>query len=48
MARSLPNLVNHLAEGIYKIKFKYGHDEKNVKFSELNAKIVTAFLKIQI
>ena len=28
MASSLPNLVNNLAEGIHKIKCKYGHDDK--------------------
>ena len=28
MARSLSNLVNDLFEGIYKIKYKFGHDDK--------------------
>ena len=28
MASSLSNLVNNLSEGIYRIKCKYGHDEK--------------------
>ena len=28
MASSLSNLVNNLAEGIHKIKFKYGHHDK--------------------
>ena len=28
MASSLPNLVNNLPEGIYKIKCKYGHDDQ--------------------
>ena len=28
MASSLSNLVNNLAEGIHKIKCKYGHDYK--------------------
>ena len=29
MASSLSNLVDNLAEGISKIKCKYGHDNKN-------------------
>ena len=28
MASSLSNLVNNLAEGIHKIKYKYEHDNK--------------------
>ena len=31
MASSLSNLINNLAEGIHKCKFKYRHDHKNVK-----------------
>ena len=27
----LSNLVHNLAEGLHKIKCKYGHDNKNVK-----------------
>ena len=46
MASSLSNLVNNLAEGIYKIKRKYGHAMiKNVQVAELNAQIVSSFLK---
>ena len=45
MTRSLSNFVNNLSEGIHKIKYKIGHNDKNVK---LNINIVTAFLNIQI
>ena len=35
MASSLSNLVNDLAEGIYRIKCKYRHDNKKCKTSEI-------------
>ena len=35
MANSLSNLVGNLSEATHKIKCKYGHDDKNVKFSVL-------------
>ena len=35
MASSLSNIVNTLAEGIYKIKFKYGYDDKKCKKWEI-------------
>ena len=41
---SLSNLVNNIAEGIHRIKCKYGHDEKKLKLVKLNTKI--AFLNI--
>ena len=47
MTRSLSNFVNNLSEGIHKIKYKIGHNDKNVKCVELNINIVTAFLNIQ-
>ena len=47
MTRSLSNFVNNLSEGIHKIKYKIGHNDKNVKRVELNINIVTAFLNIQ-
>ena len=47
MASSLSNLVTNLAEGIHKIKCKYGHDYKKCKFVEINVKIATAFLNTQ-
>ena len=31
MASSLSNLVNNLSEVIHRIKYKYGHDDKNYK-----------------
>ena len=34
MASSLSNLLDNLAQGIHKIKCKYGNDDKNVKLSE--------------
>ena len=43
MVSSLSNLVNNISEGIHKIKCKYRHDDKNVKLSELNINIGTAF-----
>ena len=48
MTRSLSSFVNNLSEGIHKIKYKIGHNDKNVKRVELNINIVTAFLNIQI
>ena len=47
MTSSFSYVVNKLAEGIHKIKCKYRSYEKNVKFVELNAKIVTFFMNIQ-
>ena len=44
MAKSLSNLVNKLSERIPKFKCKYRHDDKNVKFVELNMSIATIFL----
>ena len=43
MVSSLSNLVNNLSEGIHIIKCKYGHDNKNLRFAELNISIVTVF-----
>ena len=47
MASSLTDHLNNLAEGIHRIKCKYGHDNKNVKLVELNTKIASAFLNTQ-
>ena len=46
MASSLSNLVNDLAKGIHKIKYKYEHDNKKCccNLAELNTKIVSVFL----
>ena len=47
MTSLLSNLVNNLAEEISKIKWKYGHNKKNVKLVELNKKIASIFLNTQ-
>ena len=45
MASSLPNPVNRLAEGIHRIRCKFGHDNKKyLKHVELNISIATVFL----
>ena len=38
IARSLSNLVDNLAEGIHKIKCKYGHDNKKYETCEIKYK----------
>ena len=38
MTSSLPNLMNNLAEGIHKIKCKYGQDDKKCKGCGINYK----------
>ena len=43
MVSSLTSLVDNLSEGIHGIKYKYGHDDKNVKFAELNINLATVF-----
>ena len=47
MASSLSNLVNNLSEGIHRIKYKFGHDDKKFGLLELSTSIVTAFWNIQ-
>ena len=47
MPSSLSNLVNNYSEGIYRIKCKYRHGDKNVRFAELNINIATVFLNTQ-
>ena len=44
MASSLSNLAKNISEGIHRIKFKFGHDGKNVKFVKLNVSIAVVFL----
>ena len=46
MVSSLLNLVNNLAEGVHKIKCKYGHDNKKIQNLELNTKIVSVVMNI--
>ena len=48
MTSSLSSLVNNLSEGIYRIKFKFEHDDKNVKHGELNVSTVAVFLNTHI
>ena len=45
---SLSNLINNLSEGINSIKYKFEHDDKNVKHVELDISIATVFLNTQI
>ena len=45
MANSLSNLVNDLAEGIHKIKCKYGHDNKECKSCRIKYKNYECFLE---
>ena len=47
MASSLSTLANNLSEGILKIKWKYGHCDKNIKLAELNVNIATVFFNTQ-
>ena len=47
MAKSLSNHVNDLSERIRKIKCKYWHNYKNVKFAELNVNIAIIFMNTQ-
>ena len=47
MASSLSNSIDNLAEGIHKIKCKYGYGDKNVKNTQLNTKIGNAILNMQ-
>ena len=47
MPSSFSNLIDNLAEGIHKIKCKYGHDYKKCEKVELNKKIVIAIFNNQ-
>ena len=50
MASSLSNLINNVAEGIHKTKFKYDKKcilIKNVKLLELNTNTARVFLNTQ-
>ena len=44
---SLLNLVNNLADGIDEIKCKHGHNQKNMKLTEININIATIILNTQ-
>ena len=43
MASSLSNLVNNLSEGIHRIKFKYGHNDKNCETCRIRNKYCDCF-----
>ena len=45
MASSLSNLVNNLCEGIHKIKYKYGHDDKIYETCGIKHKYCDCFLE---
>ena len=45
MASSLSNFVNNLSEGIYKIKWKHGDDDKKCKTSRIKYKYCDCFLE---
>ena len=47
IASSLSNFLNNLAEGIHKIKCKYGHNDKECETCVINTKISSAFLNTQ-
>ena len=40
MASSLSNLVNNIADGIHKTKYKNGHGNEKVKSAELNTRMI--------
>ena len=45
MANSLSNLVNNLSEGIYRIKCKFGHDDKKCEICRINYRYCDCFLE---
>ena len=45
MASSLSNLVNNLAEGIYRNKCKYGHHDKKCETCGIKYKYSDCFLE---
>ena len=45
MVSSLSNIVNNLAEGIHKVKRKYGHDDKKCKTYRIKYKGCECFLE---
>ena len=44
MGSSLSNLVNYLSEGIYRIKCKYGHNDKKCETCRIKYKYRDCFL----
>ena len=45
MASSLSNFVNNLSEGIHRIKFKFGHDDKKSETCMIKYKYCDYFLE---
>ena len=45
MASSLLNLVIKLSDGIHRIKFKYGHDDKKCEASRIKYNYYNCFLE---
>ena len=45
MASSLSNLVNNLSEGIHRIKYKVGHDDKKYETCTIKYKYCDCFLE---
>ena len=45
MANALPNLVNNLTQGIYKIKYKCGHNNKKCETYAVKYKYCNCFLE---
>ena len=45
MTGSLSNLVNNLSDGIHRIKYKYGHDDKKCETFRINYKYSDCFLE---
>ena len=44
-ASSLSNLLNNLSEGLHRIKFKFGHDDKKCETCGIKYKYCDCFLK---
>ena len=47
MASSLSNLISNIAEGIHRIKCKYGHDNKKCETCRIKYKNCKCFLDTQ-
>ena len=45
MANALPNVVNNLTQGIYKIKYKCGHNNKKCETYAVKYKCCNCFLE---
>ena len=45
MTSSLSNLLNHISEGIHRIKCKFGHDDKKCETCGIKYKYCNCFLE---